>query len=853
MERRALSALELPRVLSYLAAFAVSEAGQKACLALRPFSDLERTRREAALFEQGRLWLLRSVEKPAPFPPIDSLLSYVESPHAVLDLDGLWGLRQVLVQARLLVESLRGGAEQGLWPLWIERVNELSLPVKSMSGLARCLSDDGLLRDEASPELSLVRAELRRLHQQCVRKVKDFATEYNILHYLQDAFMTLSSDRYVLPLKANFKGRLQGVIHDYSQTGETCYFEPLFLVEMNNRLQGLKREEREEERKILTYLSSLVREELPGVRSAYDFLVDVDLLHARSALGDCYDGRVVEFDEGRGVFLREARHPLLALAASPRARKALHRYMQDQLAQQGGQPSDASGDARDGAMDDTGDASAASAASESDARPSPRESGSGSGRGGEKSRGSGVVPSSLELLPGQRALVISGGNAGGKTVCLKTLGLISLMGMCALPVPVEAGSVLPAWQRIHAFIGDEQSLDDNVSTYTAQITHLARIWPELGPDSLVILDEFGAGTDPSQGAALAQAVVDSIMERGAFVVAATHFPALKAYALSAPGVRAASVLFDPKTRKPLFRLVYDQVGASQALDVAREHGLPEEVLRRAEKYLLLSGEDTSTLVDRLNSLAVEREGELASLAREKAAFAEKRRRLEERFEKERERLFSSVQADAQKVLTDWKASRISHKQALKELSRIRGPLAREAAGKREVAALPAVDLAELYVRQKVRHIPWKRAGVVQEIDLRKKRVRLDFDGVSLWAEAADIAPVDGAVPPASSGKGSPSASGAQPRPAKDGSPAAILPLRLDLRGMRADVAINELEKFLDRALLSGRSEVEVIHGRGTGVLRRELHAFLKTSPAAGAYRLAPEDQGGDGMTIVELK
>ena len=796
MEARAFQALELNRVLAYLAGFAVSEAGFQACLALRPLSSAQEVRRETVLFEQGRLFALRTNTRLHPFPAIDGLIQVLLSPSAILDLDDLFALRGLLAQGKEKAQDLLAdpaGRESGGWPLWAERAEKLPQPAKCIAALTRCLSDDGLIRDEASPELSLVRGELRRLHQQCSRKVKDYAEEYNILHYLQDSFMTLSSDRYVLPLKNNFKGRLQGVIHDYSQTGETCYFEPLFLLELNNRLQELKREEREEERKILLYLSGLTREELPGIRAVYAFLLELDLLFARVTLADRYDGRMVEFVEGRGVILREARHPLLALAASEAAGKAR------------------------------------------------------------------VVPSTLELLPGQQALVISGGNAGGKTVCLKTLGLISLMGLCALPVPVEPGSVLPPWRSIHAFIGDEQSLDDQVSTFTAQISHLARIWPALGPDSLVILDEFGTGTDPSQGAALAQAVVDSLMESGSFVAAATHFPAIKAYALSTPGVRAASVLFDPKTKKPLFRLVYDQVGASQALDVAREHGLPEPILRRAEQYLLLSGEDSSSLVERLNALAVDREAELAALARGKASFAEKERKLQERFEAERVRLFESVQAEARKVLSDWKASKLSHKQALKELSRIRGTLAASPTAAPGVGntsgSRPELDMAALIPRCRVRHIPWGRAGVLLEVDERKKRVRIDFDGVFLWSELADIElPESGGG--ASAVGAAAGASGFKPGTATEnlgGVSAPILPLRLDLRGLRADVAVNELEKFLDGAIISGRDEVEVIHGRGTGVLRREIHGFLKSFPAVQGYRLAPEGQGGDGMTIVGLK
>ncbi len=785
MEDRALSLLELPKVLARLSAMAVSEAGKEACLTLRPGDSLAAVQHKAAWFGQGRIWRENTGFALSSFPPLDGVLRFLESPSALLDLDALWALRRALAQARELLQSMRG--EEGgetpaqFWPLLAERARSFLPPVQVTSALTRCLSDDGHLRDEASPELTLARSGIRSLHQMCTRRVKEFIQRHNLEQYLQDDFMTLSSDRYVLPLKANFKGRLQGVIHDYSQTGETCYFEPIFLMEVNNRLQELRREEREAELKVLRYLTDLVRGELAGVRDAYTLLVDADVLLAVSQLAARYDGTSVEFDEGRPVHLVDVRHPLLVLQHEA----------------------------------DPGTA------------PNP-------------------VPVDLALKAGQRALIVSGGNAGGKTVSLKTLGLTALMGMCGLPVPAGRGGSLPFWRRMHVFIGDEQSLEDHVSTYTAQIRHLSRIWDEIGPHSLVILDEFGAGTDPAQGAALAQAVMDGLLERGAYVVAATHFPALKAYALSRDSVRAASVLFDPGSKKPLFRLAYDQVGASQALDVAKEHGLPESVLRRAEQYLLLDGADTSALVDRLNSLAVEREKELRDLAAERAKLHEKRLRLDERYAKDRDALFARIQADAQTVLRDWKASRISHKQALKELSRTRKTLQESGAagpvpaGGEERASL---DPAALRPGVRLYYQPWSKNGTVVDADSRRGKVRLDLSGVTLWAEIADCA-LSGGTETSS------------PKAAQGGvrvNSSASASLRLDLRGMRADVAIAELERFLDASILSGRTDLEILHGRGTGALRREVHAFLRRFPAVDSFATAAEDQGGDGLTRVTLK
>ena len=545
--------------------------------------------------------------------------------------------------------------------------------------------------------------------------------------------------------------------------------------------------------------SDLLLCELPGLCGAVALLAELDLLQAVSGLAVRYDGHFAEFGEDRSLSVLQARHPLLALAHAEAPKSA----------------------------------------------PSP-------------------VPVDLVLKSGQRGLIVSGGNAGGKTVSLKTLGLCALMGMCGLPVPAAPGASFPLWRHIHVFIGDEQSLEDHVSTFTAQVRHLSAIWPGIDGASLVILDEFGAGTDPSQGAALAQAVVDGLLERGAFIVAATHFPALKVYALSRPEVRAASVLFDPASKKPLFRLAYDQVGASQALDAAREHGLPEEVLRRAEQYLLLDGADASALVERLNSLAVEREKELAALDEERRSLENARRGLAEKFAREREALFERIQAEAQTILKEWKSSRLSHRQAMKELAKTRKVL-RSSLGAREEGpggtagtAGERPDIASLQPGMELYYGPWEKSGLVVDVDRKRDRVRMDMSGITLWVELEDLTLPPAGKDRAASAGGGTSATAERKKavaPAAGGvrvNTVSRAGLRLDLRGMRADVALADLEKFLDAALLGGRNELTVIHGRGTGALRREVHAFLARFPHVASYALAPEDQGGDGVTLVEL-
>ncbi|MGE4553698.1 MAG: endonuclease MutS2 [Desulfovibrionaceae bacterium] len=773
IQSRTAQLLEFPKVLAALASGAVSEPGAAACLALGPLPHADAVAAETRLAELAAAWLRDTRFSLSPFPDLEGLFDFTARDHRPLDQDALFALAQVLGQARLAREGLTrldGGRQAEL----AEVLLAFPWPERTASALNRCLDPEGRIRDESSPELYAVRGEIRSIHQKCTKKVKEVILGHDLSHYLQDEFITLSSDRYVLPLKANFKGRLDGIIHDYSQTGETCYFEPLFLVELNNRLQELKNEEKHEERKILEYLTGLCNAERDAVRAAYDFLVRLDVLQAKAALGARLHGCAVAVEPGP-VRLMQARHPLLALSAE------------------------------------------------------------------------GAHPVDLKLDPEHRALVVSGGNAGGKTVCLKTLGCIALMAYSALPAPVAEGSRLPFFGRLFVIMGDEQSLEDQVSTFTAQIRYVARVWDQVDDGALFLLDEFGAGTDPAQGAALAQAVLESLMERGATVCAATHFPALKAYALAAERIRSASVLFDPSTRRPLFDLAYDQAGASIALEVARDNGLPREILARAEQNLLLEGSDTGSIMDRLNALAVQRRDEVAGLEQERRKLRQKRAGLEERFERERAALLDEIKDQAQAVVRQWQQDRIGRKQAQTKLSGLRERLTGlgGSGGTESAEDAPArtLTLADVAVGDRLRYAPWGKVGVAMERDEKRGQVKFDLDGVAMWVAVADLEPVDGPAPkarPASSGLASPAGERG-------------FSLRLDLRGRRADVALAELERFLDDAILKGAGTLEIVHGRGTGALRREVHEYLKRFPAVERFAVANEDHGGDGMTEVVLK
>ncbi len=784
--QRTLIALEFDKILEKFSHYCVCQSAKQKALTLLPYllpygDEINSLKYNQNLFFQAKDWLAQTHFKLSSFPELDAILDSLNASHPFLDTEAFWAVKESLHQLNKVLESV--SEHSATLPTLMHYVYEKAFPSELFEHLTRCISENATIKDTASPALLLLRNELRTLNQSCTRKVKEAVSEYNIAHYLQDDYIALDSDRYVLPLKANFKGRLQGIIHHYSNTGETVFFEPLFLVEINNRIQEIKQEEREEERKILLMLTSLILDNKKTLTDAWNLLLDIDILLAKIALAADYKGHCLIMEEKAAFNLPEAKHPLLALEAL-------------------------------------------------------------------KNKALSIRPLDIHLREEEKVLVISGGNAGGKTVCLKTAGLIVLMTLAGLPVPLAQSASLPIIEKVHAFIGDEQSLDDHVSTFTGQIRHLSRVFDELNEKSLVLLDEFGAGTDPAQGAALAQAVVDGMLEKNAYTLAATHFPALKTYALTHKFVRAASMLFETSTKKPIFSLAYDQVGASIALDVAREHGLPEYILSKAEQYMLVGGEDMSKVVDTLNELAVQRKEELDKLKKEQAKALEKQKQLQVKFEAERSKLHDEVRELSRELMHAWKEGKTSAKQSMKEMAKLRASLVPAEVSEKVEPTKEEIkqQLEQLKAKDFVQYLPWDKKALVLEVDAKNKKVKIDMNGVSLWANAKDISISTKNTDKNSAKKSLTPKATQSPKASEE-----MVRRTCDIRGKRADIAIIELEAFLDKSLLNSVDIVEVVHGKGTGALRKSVHEYLRTSAFVSHFEKANEDQGGDGMTIAYLR
>ncbi|RQD68108.1 endonuclease MutS2 [Desulfonatronovibrio magnus] len=766
MEQKTITLLEFNKVLRHLSNEAVSSSGKEACLNTAVITSSEELTSKTEFLREVMSCCAECGLTINSFPDISSSLNRVRQTDHIVQLEEFWEIRAFLQQANDFIALIDNLDSQRFVRISETRIDQ-TWPDKLFSALLRCISSTGEISDESSPGLYSIREEIRSIRHQCSKKVNESLTHSNISHYLQDEYLTISSDRYVLALKSNFKGKLQGIIHDYSQTGETCYFEPFYLTELNNNLQKLKRQEREELNRVLEYLTDVFRQAQPGLDLLLQWMVMMDVMLAKVKFARKLNASFLDISkESRALRLKNVRHPLLVL----------------------------------GGFD--------------------------------------AVPVNIELDEGQHALVVSGGNAGGKTVCLKTLGLAALMALCALPVPAAEGSSIPMWNKIYVSMVSEQSVEDSLSTFTAQIDHFTKFWPHVDAGTLIILDEFGVGTDPGQGAALAQAVVDELVEKGAWVATATHFPSLKAYALSRKEVRAASVLFDNITGKPLYRLAYDQVGASLALDVARKQGLASEIISRAEEYMLIDGQKQDEIFARLNDLAVRREHKLQDLSEQEKKFQKKYSKMLSDLNREKQELISEVRNCSKQILDQWEKQKIGRKKALKEMSSLRSKLESQSQ-QEKISPQKCTTWEDVSPGDRFIYQPWQKQGVIQEMDDRKKQVKIDLGGISLWVRPDTLVSVQ--------------TNETQTQHTFSRAADKVMPLRLDLRGKYSDEALQELEHYLDRAVLEGRKNIEIIHGKGTGALREAVHHHLKHSPMVQSFACASEESGGAGMTEVELQ
>jgi len=787
--------LEWPEVLALLAREAHTPMGRELALATRPSADLAVIRRALADTRQAREAIGLSGA-----PPWDGVhdvrptLDAARVPGTVAEGADLAALIPLLDAAARLRAYGRGIATVA--PDLASAFTGFPPQTELGDALRRSLDPDGQVRDEASPGLRRLRQRIRDLRRDVVKRLEAYFAAPNADTIFQERYVTIRHGRYVLPIRAEAKQRLRGIVHDRSQSGATLFVEPEAMVEANNDLVQVVREEEAEIVRILAALTDAVREALPELDVLVAGIGGLDLVFARGGLAERMEAVEPTLDEERLVSLRGALNPLL-------------------LAQ-------------------------------------------------HWSTGSAVVPMDIEIHGERPLLVITGPNAGGKTVALKTLGLLVLMAQSGCHVPARGSAHLPVFSQCFAIVGDDQSVAENLSTFSAFVKQLRDVLARVDARSLVLLDELGAGTDPDDGAALAQAVLEELADRGAVVAASTHLEPLKGFASTHPKARNASVEFDPERLAPTFRLVYDRPGQSYALSIGARLGLPAALIERAHAHRSTQQRQLQELLARLDDRDRKDAERAAQLERREAESAGLLARAQAELEAARATAREAVaraRAEAQRLVAEvrrqvneeWDRLRRTEK-SRPELDRARKRLLETAQRVEEAGgggAHEPTDSAMAAAGDRVEIAHLGMAGQVLDLDGEIATVQAGAVTVKVPRQALRVVQrgEPGAVPrsgPSPEARGR-SRTGGVSAPGKSGVPA-----ELQMIGRTRDEARDLLEKYLDDAFLAGHRSVRIIHGKGTGALRRTVEEVLSTHPLVAAHRPGAPSEGGAGATIAEL-
>ncbi|GAB4550958.1 MAG: endonuclease MutS2 [Anaerolineales bacterium] len=695
---------------------------------------------------------------------------------------------------------------------------ELALALPATLGIvdaiSRTISDRGEVLDSASPKLAAIRKELHIAHERLMSRLQKYITDSSTIPMLQDTLITQREGRYVIPLRAEFKGQIKAIVHDQSSSGATLFVEPLAVVELNNEYREKQLAERNEIIRVLAEVSAQVgaaaEEILPGIEA----LAQIDLAFAKAKYAE-------ELDAAEPILhpIKNQKSPAIqgekpTVASIIKLYKARHPLLDRATA----------------------------------------------------------IPNEIDLPPGTRAVVITGPNTGGKTVSLKTVGLLVLMAQSGLHIPAQSGSELSTFQDVFADIGDEQSIEQSLSTFSGHITNIIRILKKINPHSLVIFDELGAGTDPQEGAALARAILQHLLESGCTTFVATHYPELKSFAHGTEGVVNASLEFDVATLRPTYQLTIGLPGRSNALAIASRLGLPETIVSAARNAVHPDELRTDQLLDdiRKERNRSSREREKAEKARQRAEELNRELTLRlEKIEDERREVVAKAKAEAELEVEVLKRNLARLKTEMKKL---RQPVEALQKLEEKVQAVEAQATAPVERRPQTTdfepspgiHRPWSLGekvllrtlgseGVITslseseaEVQVGPLRIRAKLGEL---ARKTDDSTTESKPETTKRRKTSPAAPPLQ-------RPSAVLTpspgIELDLRGQRAENALTLLENHLEKAYLAGLPFVRIIHGKGTGVLRQQVRAALKGHQYVASFEEGHPSEGGDGVTVAKV-
>jgi len=783
MDDRSLKLLEFFHILDILKEYAVSPLGRKRCEALRPSKDLPLI--QFRLAEVMELKKILEIEGDIPLKGlknIEGILNKLGIEGAVLDVQELLDLYDQMGLSKGLRRFFQK-LENIKTPHLQEKISKLSYQKVLEKEILQVVNTKGEILDRASSALFDIRHRLGGVRERAKGLLETLLHREDLQPIYQEQLITIRNGRYVLPIKSDAEHRLDGIIHDHSQSRMTYFLEPLQIVALNNEISLLKGEEREEEYRILAELSNRVREEKQNLWNDFEILGELDLLYSMATLSIRLKGVSPALNEEGSIEMREARNPLLTL------------QHEDQ-----------------------------------------------------------VVPVHLRMGDRNKVLIVSGANAGGKTVALKTLGLLTLMVQSGLPIPVAEGSRVGVFQDIFAVIGDEQNIEENLSTFSSHLLHVNQILNKAGPHSLVLLDELGVGTHAQEGCALAMGFLDRFRESGASIVVTTHFDRLKAYGYLHPDVENVAVEFDEKTLEPKYTLAYGSSGLSNAFLVAEKLGISERVLEAARFHQDGSGEEVTRTLKILEELkrGAEKEKQQAFKLNEEVGLERQRlRKILETIKERRLEIFSKAEEKARKAvqrveeeLKEWARRRKEERVPLglqrKELQEIKEKFLPTLRKKRS-SAKPG----GLKVGGRVRIESLRSTGILADIKEPLNQVEVLTDKAKVKAPLSEIVPVTEEEERKEMGiqKSQPFFKGEIPEPYS----------QLNVIGLTVEDALPKVDKFIDQALFHGMEKIHIIHGVGSGRLRNAIGQYLSGHRAVKKFFPGETMKGGRGITIVELR
>ena len=790
MNQKTLTKLEFDKIIALLEEEAGSFRGRQLCRRLKPMTDLGKI---DTFQEQTAAAFTRIVRKGrisfGDAMPVEESMKRLEVGGA-LTISELLRICRLLANAARVKSYGRHDTQEDASDCLDAYFDQLEPLTPLSSEIERCIISEDEISDDASSTLKHIRRSISGINDK-VHSTLSSLVNGSLRTYLQDPIITMRGDRYCIPVKAEYRGQVQGLIHDQSSTGSTLFIEPMAVVKLNNDLKELYAKEQEEIQAILARLSEEAAQYIEEIRADYRALTDLDFIFARGALALSMRGSRPVFNEQGRIRIREGRHPLL-----------------DQKT---------------------------------------------------------VVPITVSLGEDFTLLIITGPNTGGKTVSLKTVGLFTLMGQAGLHIPAGDRSELAVFHQVYADIGDEQSIEQSLSTFSSHMTNIVSFLKKVDERSLVLFDELGAGTDPTEGAALAIAILSHLHSRNIRTMATTHYSELKVYALSTPGVENACCEFDVESLRPTYRLLIGIPGKSNAFAISGKLGLPDYIIEDAKKRLSeqdVSFEDLlSDLEASRRTIEKERE-EIAAYRREAESLKQQAAQRQAKLDEQRDRIIREANEKANAILREAKEvadetirnfhkfgkENISAAEMEKERERLRKKIKDTSAASSLGSQKPKKQHkpSDFKLGESVKVLSMNLTGTVSSLPDSRGNVTVQMGILRSQVNISDLEIIE-EPSPYTQKKFSRTSKGKIAM----GKSLSVSP-EINLLGKTVDEAVSELDKYLDDALLSHLNTVRVVHGKGTGALRKGIHEYLRRQKHVKSYHLAEFGEGDAGVTIVEL-